>query len=115
MTTIKKLESVIGGYWSGVTVFGLNVKCREDFLCPQVGRFCEAVKLAAGNKVWLDPSQFTCLGARYAFGCMPDPRRKMIKKLADEKSYSLAYVSQLIEETPHCRTQPGAIGINIGN
>jgi len=115
LKTIGKLESAIGGKRSGVSFFGLNEECKENFLCPQAGRFCETIKLAAGNTVLLDPRQFTCLGARYVFGCRPDPKRKMIKKLAEEKGYSLAYVSKLIEETPHCETQPAAIGINIEN
>lgn len=115
METARKLETLIGGRWHNVSIFGLNVKCKEDFLCPHLDRFCEAIEIACVHKVLLDPCQFTCPGARYAFGCGADLKKKMVQKLAEEKGYSSAYAAKLIEETPHCQVKPGAIGINIGN
>ena len=114
MELIETLERAIGGRWYGVTFFGLNVKCKEEFLCPHVDRFCEAFNLASINKVLLDPCQFTCPGARYVFGCDEDLKEEILKKWVTEKGYSSAYATDIVEDTPHCKTRPGAIGINIG-
>ncbi|MBN1383202.1 MAG: DUF169 domain-containing protein [Deltaproteobacteria bacterium] len=115
MKTLRKLKSSIGGHWWGISVLNSNPPGRKGFACPQAGRFCEAVKSAGGKKVLLDPDRFMCLGSRYAFGCRPDPKEQMIKKLAEEKGFPLTYAAKLIEGTPHFQIQPGAIGVNMGD
>ena len=115
METTRKLEALVGGSWHEVSVFGLDVKCKEEFLCPHVERFCEAIEVAWVHKVLLDPCQFTCPGARYAFGCGNDLKESMTQRLVEERGYPSEYAQAMIEETPHCETKPGAIGINLGN
>ncbi len=115
MEMIRKLEKAIGGRWLGVSIYGVPVKCKEEYVCPRVERFCEALKLASVNKVLIDPRQFTCLGARYAFGCGTDLKETMIRKLVDTKGYSPECAGELIERTPHCQNGIQAIGINLSN
>ncbi len=115
METMRTLEKMIGGRWHGVSILSSNAKYKEGFLSPHVDRFCEVIEMACVHKILLDPSQFTCPGARYAFGCGTDLKEKMIQKLVDQKGYSSAYAEKLIEETPHCHIKPGAIGINMRN
>ena len=113
MEAVKKLERIVGGRWHGVSLFGLNVECKDEFLCPHVDRYCEALKLAYVSKILLDPCQFTCPGARYTFGCGADQLDTIAQKLVSEKGYSPDYAQKLLAETPHCEAKPGAIGINI--
>lgn len=115
METIRELERIIGGRWHGVSIFGLNAKCKEEFLSPHPDRFCEGLKLASVNTVLLDPHQFTCPGARYAFGCGIDLKDIMIRKLVDTKGYSPQFAEKLIGDTPHFQNKIQAIGINLSN
>ena len=115
METIRKLEKEIGGRWLGVSIYGVPVKCGDEYVCPSVDRFCEALKLAAVNRILLDPQQFTCLGARYAFGCGADQKESMVRKLVDERGYSSECAGALIDRTPHCQNGIQAIGINLSD
>ncbi|MCK4539054.1 MAG: DUF169 domain-containing protein [Candidatus Krumholzibacteria bacterium] len=112
MEIIRKLESAIGGRWLGVSLYAVPVKRKTEHVCPQVNRFCETLKIASVSKVLIDPHQFTCPGARYAFGCGNDLKKSMIDKLVDKKGYNAAVAKQLIEKTPHCQDEIHAIGIN---
>lgn len=113
MKTIRKLEQAIGGRWLGVSIYSVPVKCKEEYACPQLDRFCEALKMGTVKKVLVDPRRFTCLGARYAFGYGDDRRDAMIEKLVDTKGYSPRCAAELIAHTPHCVDGVEAIGINL--
>ena len=113
METIQKLEKVIGGRWLGVSIHNEPVKCKENYLCPQVDRFCEALKMASVNKVIVEPEQLTCLGARFAFGWGNDLKEIMIRKLVDTKGFTPACAGELIERTPHYQDGIQAISINV--
>ena len=115
METIKALENIIGGRWHGISIVSSNAKCEEEFLYPHPDRFCEGLNLASVNKVLLDPCQFTCPGARYAFGCGIDLKETMIRKLVDTKGYSPQYAERMIDKTPHIKNKIKAIGINLRN
>jgi uncharacterized protein (DUF169 family) len=111
--TIQKLEKVIGGRWLGVSIHDEPLKHKEKYLCPQVDRFCEMFKIASVNKVVVEPEQFTCLGARYAFGWGNDLKETMIRKLVDTKDYTPACAGELIERTPHYQDGVQSISINV--
>jgi uncharacterized protein (DUF169 family) len=113
METVKELDRITGGRWYGVSVFDRDVKGKKEFISPHVDRFCEVLGMASIYKVLLDPLQFTCPGARYAFGCGTDLKEEMVRKLAEEKNYSPGYANKLIDDTPHCQERPAAIGLNL--
>lgn len=113
METIQKLEKVIGGRWLGVSIHDEPVKRKEEYVCPQVDRFCEALKKASFSKVIVEPEKLTCLGARFAFGWGNDLKETMIRKLVDTKGFTPACAGESIERTPHYQAGIQAIGINV--
>jgi uncharacterized protein (DUF169 family) len=115
METLAKLEKAFGGRWHGVTLMDQQPNQEESPAYTPVARFCEAVMRASVDNVLLDPDQFTCPGARYAFGCGMDLKEDMQQKLINEKGYTSDYVARLLDETPHCKTTPAVIGINTGH
>jgi len=115
MEILKKIQNTIGGRWYGVSIVVSEEEYGEEIIYPQVDRFCEAIHMANTHKVLIDPANFTCPGARYAFGCGSDLKETMIKNLVDKKGYSNKCSKKLIDETNHFQEKPPAVGLNIND
>ena len=112
METIQKLQATIGGHWHGVSFFNGEGNFPKDVEFRQTARFCEAVDLAVVHKMIVKPEEFTCPGARYAFGGMIDIKKTMIDKMINQKGYSPDYAVRLLEQTPHLQKMPETLGFN---
>jgi uncharacterized protein (DUF169 family) len=115
MEIAQELGKAIGGRWLGVSCYAVPVKCKEEYLCPKVDRFCEALNIALAARVLFFPRQLTCLGARYAFGCGNDAKEIMARRIAETKGYTPHYAAELIERTPHFQEEIQAVGINMSD
>jgi len=112
METIQKIQSAVGGRWHGVSFINGKGDFPKDVEFKQTDRFCEAIDLAVVHKMIIKPEEFTCPGARYAFGGMIDIKKTMIDKLVNQKVYSLDYALRLLEKTPHLQKMPDWLGFN---
>ena len=110
---MKSLEEKFGGRWFGISIFGLDVTCKDDFHCPQVSNVCEALKTASIGKVLLKPCELSYVGARFAFGCGGENKQAIVEQTIHQHGFSRAYAEQVVERTPHCKVPTGSIGIGI--
>lgn len=112
MEIVRKLEMIVGGRWHGISFIENKEDIPQDVDCRQVKSFCEAIELAAVYKMVINPDQFTCPGACYAFGGSEEMKKTMIDRIVEEKDYSEEYALQLIDDIPHFKKMPKMIGIN---
>lgn len=115
METISSLEKEIGGRWLGVSIYAVPVECKEGYKCPRVERFCEALRIGRTGRILVDPKDFTCPGARYAFGYGAGQKDEMIRRMVESKGISARWARELIERTPHCQDGIRRVGINVSD
>jgi uncharacterized protein (DUF169 family) len=108
----RELQMLVGGRWHGVTIFKDGDTPPGDVEFRQTDRFCEAVELASVHKALVRPTEFTCPGARFAFGGVVDSKELLLDKMIAQKGYPAAYANQLFESTPHLQSVPEMIGFN---
>lgn len=108
------LEQLVGGRWHGISFVDDEKDMPDGVEVRQLPRFCEAVKLAVVHPMAIKPSEFTCPGARYAFGGMVDLKETMIDKMSESKGYSREEALRLFENTPHLPSMPEMIGFDCG-
>ena len=112
MENARALQRLVGGRWHGVTIFSDGDSAPDDVEFRQTDRFCEAVELASIHKALVRPSEFTCPGARFAFGGVVDRKAELVDKMVAQKGYQADYADHLFESTPHLQNVPEVIGFN---
>lgn len=110
---MNALERAFGGRWCGISFFGLDVACKDDFTCPTECNACEALDMASTDKILLKPCGFSCPGARYAFGCGGETISSLSEWIGSEHGLSREYARSVAQETPRCEVEAGAIGIGV--
>ena len=115
MRTVEQIQNMVGGRWNGMTIFKTGDTIPENTQNSQSDRFCEVIHLAAINSTLIDPSEFTCYGARYAFGCNDDSKESMTRKMMESRRFTKECSRMLLDRTPRLETIPKAIGFNCSD
>jgi uncharacterized protein (DUF169 family) len=113
--TIENLRKTTDGRWYGVSFFADAHDAPENVEVKPAARFCEALKMAAVEKMLIRPAALTCPGACYAFGGMVDLKETIIDKMATAKGHEPEHALSLFETTPHFQTMPEMIGFDVSD
>ena len=77
-------------------------------------RFCQAVKIARDQRVFLDKDSIICKGARYALGFEDEAKEEIVNAIKLKRGISKEIAEQLVENIPRIKNSPYKyIGLNV--
>lgn len=113
MSAIKKFQDYFKVKGVGVKFYtdGINtgnIQCLKDV------KFCQAVKLARAQQVFLDKDSIICKGARYALGFDKDTKEEIVNAIKFKRGVSKEIAEQLVNAIPRIKDQVfDFIGLNV--
>jgi uncharacterized protein (DUF169 family) len=77
-------------------------------------RFCQAVRIARDQRVFLDKDSIICKGARYALGFEDEAKGEIVNAIKLKRGISKEIAEQLVENIPRIKNSPYKyIGLNV--
>jgi len=77
-------------------------------------RFCQAVRIARDQRVFLDGDSIICKGARYALGFEDEAKEAIVNIIKLKRGISKEIAEQLVENIPRIKNSPYKhIGLNV--
>ena len=90
-----------------------NMHSLKDAILRDV-KFCQAVKLARDQQVFLDKNSIICKGARYALGFDKGTKREIVNAIKFKRGVSKAIAERLVDNIPSVKsTAYNYIGLNV--
>jgi uncharacterized protein (DUF169 family) len=79
-------------------------------------KFCQAVKLARNQQVFLDKDSIICKGARYALGFDTGTKEEIVNAIKFKRGVSKEIAEQLVDTIPRIKDNVyNYIGLNVDN
>lgn len=77
-------------------------------------RFCEAVRLARDERVYLDKDSIVCKGARYALGFEEEAKEEIVHAIKLKRGLTKDIAVELVDHIPRIKDSPFTfIGLNV--
>ena len=77
-------------------------------------RFCQAVRIARDQRVFLDKDSIICKGARYALGFEDEAKEAIVNIIKLKRGISKEIAEKLVENIPRIKNSPYKyIGLNV--
>ena len=99
---------------------GVGVKFYKDeidtsnFQILRESRFCQSVRIAREQRVFLDKNSIVCKGARYALGFEEEAKEEIINAIKLKRGLAKEIAEQLVENIPRIMDSPYKyIGLNF--
>ena len=99
---------------------GVGVKFYKDeidtsnFQILRETRFCQAVRIAREQRVFLDKHSIVCKGARYALGFEEEAKGEIVNAIKLKRGLAKEIAEQLVEHIPRIKDSPYKyIGLNV--
>ena len=99
---------------------GVGVKFHNDeidtgnFKILRDIRFCQAVRIARDQRVFLNKDSIICKGARYALGFEDEAKEEIVNAIKLKRGLSKEIAEQLVENIPRIKDSPYKyIGLNV--
>jgi len=106
---IKKLESNIGGRWTGITFHREDVNHKKVIARPM--RFCEAIKESSTGPITLNKDLLSCPGALRSFGWSTNGDNQLAENMAKKNGTTKEIALGLIKNVPLFKESISAITI----
>ena len=79
-------------------------------------KFCQAVKLARNQQVFLDKDSIICKGARYALGFDKGTKKEIVNAIKFKRGVSQEIAEQMVDAIPRVEGNSyNYIGLNVNN
>ena len=113
MGTIERFQDYFKTKGVGVTFYANGIDTSK-IQCLKDVKFCQAVKLARGQQVFLDKNSIICKGARYALGFDEGTKGEIVNAIKFKRGVSQEIAEQLVGTIPRIENRAYSyIGLNV--
>ena len=113
MAAIEQFQDYFSTTAVGVTFYANGIDTSKIQFLKDV-KFCQAVKLARDQQVFLDKDSIICKGARYALGFDEGTKGEIINAIKIKRGVTKEIAEQLVENIPRItNARYRYIGLNV--
>ena len=113
MSAIQKFQDYFKVTGVGVKFYANGIDTGDKQFLKDV-KFCQAVKLARSQQVFLDKDSIVCKGARYALGFDTGTKEEIVNAIKFKRGVSKEIAERLVDTIPRVKDSAyNYIGLNV--